>query len=240
MAADHINVYWTLVEAAPLWHGLTWLSAEETRRLEGMRFPKRRSQWLRGRAAAKSLLFSSLDDLRGVEPARLSVQNDPEGAPIALLDGQELRLSLSISHRDEVAFCAVCEAGGVSLGADVEKVEPRMAAFAGDYFTPAELDFLEYYSDSEYDRRVTLVWSAKEAALKALGKGLRLDTRSVEIHAIQAAGSGWGSYSVRCGLAAGAWRGWWQAHGEYMLTLAALDKSGDRDAIRLVEIDQHV
>ncbi len=239
MTWDDLKVYWTLAEAAPQWDGLAWLSAYEIRRLEGMRFPKRRSEWLRGRAAAKSLLCACLDDLREVEPARLSIQNDPDGAPILLLDGQKHRLSLSISHRDGLAFCAVCEADGVSLGADVERVERRSAAFAGDYFTPAELESMGSLFDGGYERMVTLIWSAKEAALKALGKGLRLDTRSVEIRGIRAAESGWGSFSVRCGLTAGAWRGWWQARGEYILTLATLTQSGDRAAIRLVEIDQH-
>ena len=55
-----------------------------------------------------------------------------------------------------------------------------------DVFTKAELDFTLQVSGEAQTVWITLVWSAKEAVLKAWQKGLRLDTRSIEIHPIDA------------------------------------------------------
>ena len=67
------------------------------------------------------------------------------------------------------------------LGADLEVIEPRADSFVEDYFTPGEQQRVPSLPLSQQAWAVTLIWSAKEAALKALGKGLRLDTRSVEV-----------------------------------------------------------
>jgi 4'-phosphopantetheinyl transferase len=221
-----LKVHWTLAEAAPGWDdpaSLDWLSVQEKRRLELLRFPKRRAEWLLGRRTAKMLLLSSLASLRGIDPGSLSIENEPEGAPCAFQGGERLDLSLSISHRGRLALCAFCEGQDCSLGADIEKIESRNEVFAEDYFTRVEQNQLDGSAGAERDRLVTLIWSAKEAALKALLKGLRLDTRSVEISRISSVNSGWGGFMVRSDqTTAGVWRGWWQVWGEYVLTLALL------------------
>jgi 4'-phosphopantetheinyl transferase len=238
---NRLNVYWTLAEAVPGWDSpasLDWLSEVERHRLEALVFPKRRSEWLLGRLTAKKLLLDGLTSLADPAPSRLEVGNEPEGAPYALLDGSRLDICLSISHRDRLALCALCEGSGSSIGADIEKIERRVEAFAGDYFTPHEQDLLARTTGVGRDRLVTLIWSAKEAALKALRKGLRLDTRSVEVHDLERTGEGWGSFRLS-GVHPEdyAWRGWWQVTGEYVLTMALL---GGAEAVKkatLVQIE---
>jgi len=221
-----LNVYWNLVEAVPIQDCLTaqdWLSDGEKQRLGSLCFPRRRDEWLLGRCAAKMLLLESLISLNGTEPTALSIENEPEGAPCVHLNGRKLNLSLSISHRDRLAFCALSESNGCTLGADIEKVESRLEVFVADFFTGAEQSQLDGVSGLERDRLITLIWSAKESALKALRKGLRVDTRTVEIHGIASAAGSWGSFAVSSAQTTkAAWRGWWQLCGEYVLTIALL------------------
>lgn len=221
-------VYWMLAEAVPERDGsasLDWLSESEMRRMEALRFPKRRVEWLNGRWTAKNLLIRNLPSLSDCLPSEILIENEPEGAPCVCVSGQELVLSLSISHRDRLAFCALSEGSALAIGADVEYIESRAQAFVDDFFTDRERRLIEEKPVVERDRLVTLIWSAKEAALKALRKGLRLDTRSVEIDAILETGDSGGTFSVRSAQTADrAWRGWWQIHGNYMLTLALLGK----------------
>ncbi len=90
-------------------------------------------------------------------------------------------MSLSISHCDDHAFCALSDRQSVRVGADIERIEPRARQFAEDYFTAAELEHVRAAPPDDRDTIVTLIWSAKEAALKALHLGLTVDTRSVAI-----------------------------------------------------------
>lgn len=147
------------------------LHPREAALLEQLVFPQRRKKWLLGRWAAKRLLAEAT----GAAPARLAVLNEPSGAPYAELDGTRVPLCLSISHRGDLGLAALAAAPRVPLGADLETIEPRDPALARQFFTDAEI------AAATTDLLVARTWSAKEAVLKALGVGLRVDTRSVEI-----------------------------------------------------------
>ena len=60
------------------------------------------------------------------------------------------------------------------LGHEVEVIEARDPSFAADYFTADECAFVESVPEDARALATTLVWSAKECALKAIGEGLRL------------------------------------------------------------------
>jgi len=70
---------------------------------------------------------------------------------------------------------------------------------------------------------VTLLWSAKESALKALGVGLRADTRSVslaeppESGCLRNADPIWRRLSMRCAF--GELPGWWQSSDDFVRTV---------------------
>ena len=156
---------------------------------------KRRSDWLIGRWTAKHLIQSYIERQTGVQPLlhSLTVMNDPDGAPRVIADcrlqiadydldlqSAICNLQLSISHCDGHAFCALSDTDGMQIGVDIERIEPRAAEFAEDYFTAHELDQLRAAPPESRDTLVTLIWSAKEAALKALRLGLTVDTRKIE------------------------------------------------------------
>lgn len=175
------------------------LHPSEQAKLDSLRVLKRRRDWLLGRWTAKHLIQQYLEETTAARhplPA-IVIATDPDGAPFAALGvssgeglsapGQEsfesgppvqrLALSLSISHSGDRAFCALIDEPGVSVGADLELIEPRERALPEQFFTVEELAFLDTVAQDQYDEAVTAIWCAKEAVLKALRTGLRTDTR---------------------------------------------------------------
>ena len=88
-----------------------------------------------------------------------------------------------------MAACAWSNEGTEPVGIDLDRVEHRDESFLTDYFTAGEQAFTRALPEHLRDLWVTLAWSAKEAVLKVLGVGLRMDTRKVEIRQCVAASS---------------------------------------------------
>lgn len=205
-----------------------WLSPPERERLASLTVPKRRQEWLLGRWTAKRLIQTYLADEAGLaaEPHQLTIVAGVNGAPELSVTRPALRMALAavrvtISHSDGVAFCALSW-GDQQVGADIERIEPRHPAFAGDYFTPAELLQIAAADEASRNTMITAIWSAKEAALKALYLGLTVDTRRVEC-LLGPPGDGWSPVTISLDASVPGRRplkGWWRAHGGYVLTLA--------------------
>ena len=156
-----------------------WLNTAERQYLDTLRFDKRRRDWLLGRWTVKQA-HASLGTIGPGDFARLAVLPDDDGAPVVMLDGAPLDVSLSLSHSNGRGLCVV-SVERVALGCDIERIEPRGEGFAETWFTDGECDLLASTPPRDVDRLVTVVWSIKESALKALRTGLKADTRSVEV-----------------------------------------------------------
>ena len=72
------------------------------------------------------------------------------------------------------------------IGADLETVEPRDAALVRQFFTDEEAELVESSGDDR-DLVMARIWSAKEAVLKLVGLGLRIDTRGVVVASLHGA-----------------------------------------------------
>jgi 4'-phosphopantetheinyl transferase len=240
---NRLKLYWLLNEAVPTWNSLDsldFLSSSEHRRYEAMRFEKRKREWLLGRFTAKKILAECIADFNNINLSDMTVENEPEGAPYVVFAGRRLNLSLSISHRDQFAFCGLILEEGSSIGVDIEKIEPRSPVFVGDYFTEIEQQIVHETPREMRDKIITLIWSAKEAILKALGKGLRMDTNKVEIDSIKYENTEWCSFVAHSHLFnRNQFYGWWQLKDDYILTLGLLirrhisDRHGN---IQLVQV----
>jgi 4'-phosphopantetheinyl transferase len=183
--------------------------------------PKRRAErrlrrWTAKRALSLHLRLPAYPSTL----ARLEIGHAPGGAPTARLDGQPVELAFSLTDRAGRAVCAVA-AAGIALGCDLEMIEPRSPAFAADFLTGAEERFVAAADGVERHLRANLVWCAKEAALKALGTGLRRDTRSVEVDV--PTGGTWGEWRpVQVTAIEGArFPGWWRREGDFLLAIVA-------------------
>ena len=213
------------------------LSAEETAVFDSFSVLKRKQDWLLGRWTAKHLLQAMIRQKYGktMPLAAISIIAAEDGAPRVHLNsqlaGQESRFTLSISHSQGTGFCAAVERPAWPLGADIEFIEPRPKNFAADFFTDQEQAFIQESRPELADSLITAIWSSKEAALKAVRQGLRLDTRSIfcQIEALDVLPNDWAILRL-------IWisqedqkqlpflSGWWKVDGPYVLTLAAQEE----------------
>ena len=159
-----------------------WLCPAERLRLAQLRIPKRRTDWRLGRWTVKCALASYLGLPKAIRTfATIAVMPAETGAPRVFIGDEAAEVAVSLSHCDGVGICAVARRP-VWLGCDLEKVEPRSWSFVRDYFTPHEQNAVAACeNDKLRASMITVVWSAKEAVLKALETGLRADTRSLTV-----------------------------------------------------------
>ena len=235
-------IYWTL--AHPAWDEANppddFLSGEEKKSLSELRFQKRRTDWLRGRWTAKRLLQLADPACSNLPIQSIQVANEPEGAPYLLINGnQRYPGILSISHCGPYALCALSEN---RMGCDLEHIERRPDIFIEDFFTRAEVQRVRESPEVQRPILVNLVWSMKEAVLKSIGKGLRLDTRMVEVDPprdltlAKAKKPGWKPVTVHSPAVNQPISAWWQLKNEYVLTLAVIPEAQRRPALKIEEI----
>ncbi|HEX8926889.1 MAG TPA: 4'-phosphopantetheinyl transferase superfamily protein [Terriglobales bacterium] len=216
------RVYWFRRTLEDVPASNLWLSAAEEQRLEALRIPKRRADWRLGRWTAKqavSLCLNLPSDEYGAL-ARLEIRASECGAPEAYLADERVDISLSLSHRDGVGICAIAPVG-VELGCDVETIEPHSAEFIMDYFDIHELETVADAPGEDRILLVSLMWSAKESALKALKEGLRADARSVHIRLMDwdLQCREWNAFQAAVNDR--VYRGWWRSNGCSLYTFTA-------------------
>jgi len=199
-----------------------WLSEGECEILAKMRFPKRRNDWRLGRWTAKKVLITYLDGLgMSCSNPALEVRAASDGAPEAYLNNERLPLSISISHSRDRGF-SVLFPDKVELGCDLEYVENRDRDFLLDYFTEEEAALVDSQPASDRPLCLTLIWSAKESALKSLREGLRRDTKSVVVgFEISRAREEWNKLEARCTESNRIFYGWWRTRDQYVQTVTA-------------------
>lgn len=219
---DHATVFFLTQTLADIPADLRWLAAGERARVAAFRFPKRRNDWLLGRWTAKRTLLAFLIQAGQVAPEypSLDIRSAPDGAPEPFLHDLPAPLSLALSHSGGQGLCAVAPAG-FSLGCDLEAVQPRDASLVEDYFRDEEKALVLQAPFEEQPLMATLIWSAKESALKCLRVGLRRDTRSVSVAIADERRPGWNSLTVSCLESSRVFYGWWRDNGGCVLTVAA-------------------
>ncbi len=203
------------------------LQPVEQRHLAELKLGKRRSEWLIGRWTAKHLLQACLQhDLNVHLPLdAIGIYNDARGAPTAMVDcGSRIaEWAISISHSRASGFSAALPDGALGLGADIEHIERREQCFVEDYFTPDEIDRVHVASSEQRETLITAIWSAKEAALKALRLGLTSDTRRVHcaIDPRHYPDHAWLEFNITYTPSyTKHLRGWWRTWGAFVLTAA--------------------
>ena len=151
-----------------------WLSEDELDELRFRGTPKRIDDRIAGRIAAKRAVAGLL----GADPMEMRVSNLESGEPVVHVSGQPgPRISISHSGGRAVALASSVE----RVGIDLEQIEERHPAFLEEWFSSDERLLLG--GDAEL---ITTAWAAKEAVLKALGRGMALDPRQIEVRAIVA------------------------------------------------------
>ncbi|HJU25571.1 MAG TPA: 4'-phosphopantetheinyl transferase superfamily protein [Rhodanobacteraceae bacterium] len=134
------------------------------------RLPWRREH---GRAPLLGLLAAYV----GVDVSRLQLEEDAHGKP-------RLRsphaLHFNWSHSGECAVVALSR--DFEIGVDIEQPRAgvRNLELANRFFSPAEARTLAECGEADREEAFFRLWSAKEATLKALGRGLAFGLEKVE------------------------------------------------------------
>lgn len=228
-----MDVYWLEQDEADMFSGEGWFGAKEVLLLDRMRLAKRRADWKLGRWTAKRAVATYLNipgnpsDLAEVE-----ILPAPSGLPQVWIAHQLAPVAISISHSFGRAVCAVASSSA-ALGCDLELIEPRSESFVMDYFATEERALISRVLSKDRALFVTLLWSAKESALKTLGMGLRLDTRCVVVDLVEEAyssdrkepvelfrASPWQQLKVHSADGQG-FVGWWQSIDDFVRTIVA-------------------
>jgi len=172
---DSLKPYWQEMEIASVFGPL------EREELSRLKVPSRIEEWISSRVAAKVLIRGVIPELLNAPLSSIQMQKESSGKPYLISEESGMITGgFSLSHSHEKVFTCFCEEV-IKLGLDLEYIEPRPDSFAMDYFTVREFDKLSECEDQLKSLMVTLLWSAKEAVLKAASLGLNLDTRRVEI-----------------------------------------------------------
>ncbi|HET6632625.1 MAG TPA: 4'-phosphopantetheinyl transferase superfamily protein [Rhodanobacteraceae bacterium] len=127
--------------------------------------------WLaRPRGSGRHALREVLARCLGRRGDLLELQEDAHGKPA--LAGADEGLRFNWSHCGERAVIAL--ARGLELGIDLERTNRPVSALelARRYFTPGEAEALAALENVERQRAFLALWTAKEAVLKAVGRGL--------------------------------------------------------------------
>jgi phosphopantetheinyl transferase len=199
--------------------------------------PVRAATWLAGRAVVKDAIRrqAALD----LCAADVAIETDPHGRPLARVPVGTAPL-ISLAHKEFTALAAAADPMGLAgLGVDLELLAPLSAALKADAFTEAETALIEATArrtGEPPDHWYLAVWGAKEAAGKALGRGVVGSPRNVEAIDIDPA-SGRITVALR-GLMAEAFPDfadrpdrpiridtYRRLHGAYTLSLCLLPKS---------------
>jgi 4'-phosphopantetheinyl transferase len=219
-----VQVYWLVRAAKDLPEDDDWLTAGEVARLRELRVAKRRRDWLLGRWTAKQAIVAAWPSLAPDthQPSLSEVEVRPasDGAPEALVRGERAGFTVSISHSSNSGLCAVSPLTA-QMGCDIELIEVRSDRFIEDYFTEDEGTEIFALPATKRPMAATLVWSAKESALKATREGLRSDTRAMEVDPGRySEGREWCPLLVRH-RDGRIFPGQWRCYGEFVLTVVA-------------------
>lgn len=146
--------------------GADKLSVSEQKTLKGFQNSKRKSEYLASRLLLKDMAGHWLKS-----DGKLSVLKDELGQPYGMLNGEQYYLS--IAHTSDAIF------GGITrdypIGIDLEPLNRNLPESLADRIThPNEGQEIK-------DIPTLRLWTIKEAFIKLLGQGLRLNMNEVEV-----------------------------------------------------------
>ncbi len=221
-------VYWVIQTIADVPSDDDWLSPAEGAVLASLRFAPRRRDWRLGRWTAKQALVRSR--LIGWREGRglgdLIVVANANGAPYSVLSGRAAPWPISISHSHGRGLCAIAPAN-MAIGCDLERVERRTDDFTREWFTPPEQDAIARSDPARRDELVTLLWSAKESALKAIGTGLTIATVDLTVAVDRPRpDANWNPIRVDRRGGPAPMFGWWTRDASDVITVVTAPASG--------------
>ncbi|MGB2924817.1 MAG: 4'-phosphopantetheinyl transferase superfamily protein [Limnothrix sp.] len=142
------------------------LSLDEQRRSQRYKFVELQQRFILGRAKLRQILGYYLKQ----NPRDLIFKYGKYGKPLIA------EISFNFSHTKEFAACAVVtNKNNIAIGIDLEKNnrDTKSLNLAERFFAPIEFTWLRQQPIETQATNFVRLWTAKEAYLKAVGKGLQ-------------------------------------------------------------------
>ncbi|MCB9557787.1 MAG: 4'-phosphopantetheinyl transferase superfamily protein [Deltaproteobacteria bacterium] len=145
------------------------LCPEEAAQQQRFMFERHRLQYL----VSHALVRTTLSRYGALDPQDWTFRKNDHGRPDVDNAGYQ-QLIFNLSHTDGLVVCAVTTRH--ALGVDVEDRQrnTRTAEIADRFFSPSEVSALRRLPQREQRERFFLLWTLKEAYIKARGLGLAL------------------------------------------------------------------
>ena len=160
-----------LPDGASLAAALASLPDWRRRKAEAFRFEADRR-----RSVAVWMLLRQMLAERGLDADSLPVSEDEFGKPAF---EASLGIHFNLSHGGERVMAAVSDR---PVGCDVERIMPFDEGVARECLTDRELTWVKRAQPGlDRDRAFIRLWVRKEAYVKAVGKGLGIDLKSVSL-----------------------------------------------------------
>ena len=130
---------------------------------------------------AHALVRQALSRHGAGQPGSLRFRSGPQGRPE--LEDARTGLNFSLSHTRALTACAVTR--HAELGVDLEQCRERpYAELAAACLTDEELAIWQSLPEHERADRFVLIWTLKEAYVKALGLGLSMPVQSFAVRVL--------------------------------------------------------
>jgi len=141
------------------------LSSEEIERSLRLKVKDKQEQFICSRGILRIILGSYLDK----NPANLQIQSTTDGKPY--LEKSEIRFNLS--HSGEILLCGLSHKS--QIGIDIQKIYPitNLETIIKNYLSEKERKYLDSQPVDQLKNHFFSIWTAKEAYLKAIGKGFQ-------------------------------------------------------------------
>ncbi|WP_107670767.1 4'-phosphopantetheinyl transferase superfamily protein [Cyanothece sp. BG0011] len=153
------------------------LNEEEKIKAQRFRFEKHQQRYTLARSSLRKILSFYL----GISPQDIKFQYNEYGKPELLDKINTINLQFNVSHSENIAIYGItCD---YLIGVDIEYIRPMSEAenLARRFFSQAEFEQISLLSSQEKEREFFKLWTAKEAYLKAIGKGISGGLEKVEI-----------------------------------------------------------
>lgn len=162
--AHQAFVYFVPFESSSLQQLQTQLIPEEQHRAARFHFEKDAIAWAHYRATLRKILGALIN----LPPLEVPINYSEYGKP--LLDSPWEAIHFNLSHCDHAAVIIVCTDGPVGIDIEPLNRADTLLNCERSFCHPDEIESLP--NGDERAMHLLKIWTAKEAALKALGTGL--------------------------------------------------------------------
>lgn len=142
------------------------LSLDEQKRARRFHFVRDQRRFVAGRGILRSIL----NRYTGLDSSQIQFSYGPNGKPALVAAPGAQRICFNLSHSDRLALYAV--ALNTEVGIDVERIQPGLADVIESFFTSGEAASLRALPREAQPTAFFNCWTAKEAYLKAHGRGI--------------------------------------------------------------------